>query len=118
MANPNPSPATRIKPGEVRNPGGKTSAQRKAEVRAAEKAALIQADLIDALANVIQSCEGDPSKLEYVNGDVHRLLEAVQDRAHGKAKQSVDVESPNGTMTPKGLGDFYADISTESGGDG
>ena len=46
--NPNPSPATRIKPGEKRNPGGRTSESKKLELQNAEAAMRIRDRLLRA----------------------------------------------------------------------
>jgi len=35
-------------------------------------------------------------------------LKDAEDRAHGTPQQSVNLESPNGTMTPKGVSDDVA----------
>lgn len=97
MANPNPSPATRIKPGQVLNPGGKTSQHRKDEIRAAEAAARVQADLVEALANVIQESGGNEAKLAFIRAEVNALLKNAQDRAYGTPQQHVDNTSSDGS---------------------
>lgn len=97
MANPNPSPATRIKPGQVFNPGGKTSEHRKAEIRAAELAAKVRLDLVEALAKTLNDAGKDTDKLEAIRADVLRLLKDSEDRAFGTASQHVDQTSSDGS---------------------
>ena len=99
MANPNPSPATRFG-GERGNKstGGKTSAQKSAEYAAAEKAALITDKMLSSISDKISAGQ-DAS--EFIDPSVLKLIKDAQDRAHGTPKQSVDVESPNGSMTPQ-----------------
>lgn len=117
MANPNPSPETRFKPGQSGNPGGKSSEHRKAEVRAAELAAKIQLDIVQALADAVDECSESKEKLDYLNKEVNALLKNVQDRGFGTPKQTIESDS-NVNVTNTGLGDFYADISTEIDGKG
>lgn len=96
MANPNPSPSTRFKPGDTPNPHGKTSAQRKAEVRAAETAAIIRELALSRMMEKIDAGELDP--LDAISSDNLRLFRDSEDRAHGTPKQSVehsgDAENP------------------------
>jgi hypothetical protein len=79
------------------NPGGKTSEQRRAEIRMAEAAAKVQADLVDALARVIDKASGDEQKLEHIRSDVLRLLADSMDRGFGKPTQKVDQTSSDGS---------------------
>ena len=99
MANPNPdtSGLQPFKPGQSGNPGGKTSEHRKAEIRMAEAAAKVQADLVDALARVVEKASGDEKKLEHVRADVLRLLSDSMDRGFGKAVQQIDSTSSDGS---------------------
>lgn len=86
--NPNPSPATRFKPGQVANPGGKTSAQRKLEIRNAEKAAKLRGELLDALIDAVEKNEG--ATREDITADILRLLKDSEERGFGAPKQEVD----------------------------
>ncbi len=99
MANPNPSPETRFGAGNNANPQGKTSEHRKAEIRAAEAAAIVQADLVEALARVVQAAAGDTDKLEYLNKEVNTLLKNAQDRGFGTPQQHVDTTSSDGSAS-------------------
>lgn len=100
--NPNPSPATRFGAGNNANPQGRTSAQRKAEIANAELATIIQARMLEALHGVMLE---DPTKEtivgEYIKTEILKLLKDAQDRGLGTPKQSIDIESPDGTMSPK-----------------
>lgn len=98
--NPNPSPETRWQPGQSGNPGGKTSEHRKAEIRAAELAAKVQLDLVEALSNTLDAAEGDEDKLAAIKADVLKLLKDAQDRGYGAPKSSMDLSSEDGSMTP------------------
>lgn len=89
--------APKFEPGSSGNPGGKTSAQRKAEVENAAKATMVRGRLLDA---VIKATEGGAS-VEYIEAGMLKLLKDSEDRGLGTPVQSVNVESPNGTMTPK-----------------
>jgi len=92
-----PPEHTQWKPGQSGNPGGKTSEHRKAEVRAAEAAAKVQADLVEALARVVSSADDDPTKLEHIRADVLKLLKDAQDRGFGAPTQHVDNTSSDGS---------------------
>lgn len=123
MANPNPSPSTRI--GQPGGPApGKSSEHRKAEIRAAEKAALVQADLVDALYNTVQAAGDDEERLAAIRSDVLKLLKDSQDRGFGAPQVHVDNTSSDGSMTPSAqTGDAVLDALTrkhspESGTEG
>ena len=92
-----PPVETRFGAGNNANPIGKTSEQRKLEIRMAEAAAKVQADLVEALARVVESASGDERKLEHVRADVLRLLSDSMDRGFGKAVQQVDTTSSDGS---------------------
>lgn len=98
--NPNTSGLTPFKPGQSGNPGGKTSEHRKAEIKAAELAAMVQADLVEALYNTLQQAEGDEAKLGAIKADVLKLLKDSQDRGFGSPQQHIDNTSSDGSMTP------------------
>ena len=91
-----PPVSKQFKAGQSGNPGGKTSKQRKAEIANAEKATLIRGRLLSA---VIEATENGAS-LEHIEAAMLKLIKDSEDRGLGTAVQSVNVESPNGTMTP------------------
>ena len=96
MANKNPSPDTRF--GQPNgNPIGKTSDQRTAEIANAEKATLIRGRLLDA---VIKSTE-DGATVDQIEAGILKLIKDAEDRGLGTAVQSLNLESPLGTMTPQ-----------------
>jgi len=99
MPNPNPSPETRI--GQPRGPQpGKTSEHRQAEIRAAELAAKVQLELVEALHNVLVKADGDEVKISAIKADVLKLIKDAQDRAFGVPKAAIDLSSEDGTMAP------------------
>lgn len=116
MPNPDPSPETRWKPGQSGNPGGKTSAHRRAEIRAAELAAKVQLELVEALHNVLLKADGDEAKIGAIRADVLKLIKDAQDRAFGTPKASIDLESPEGTMTPPQIVRIEAVAGKSDGG--
>lgn len=95
-----PNPDTQFQPGQSGNPGGKTSEHRKAEIRAAELAAKVQLDLVEALSNTLDKAAGDEDKLAAIKADVLKLLKDAQDRGYGTPKSSIDIESPDGSLSP------------------
>ncbi len=101
MANPNAvAPVEhQFKPGQSGNPGGKTSEHRKAEIRAAEAAALVQADLVEALARVVQTAGDDLERLAHIKAEVNTLLKNAQDRGFGSPQQHVDQTSSDGSAS-------------------
>jgi hypothetical protein len=103
VANPNPSPATRFKKGQSGNPSGRSKEELKAMNKSAQIAAKLTLSALSSLQEKVQSDEvtADEVIQMLVNADAARLIKEAQDRAHGTPKQSVDVESPLGTMTPQ-----------------
>lgn len=87
MANPNPSPATRFKPGNPGNPGGKTKGQRKAEIKAAEIAAELRLKALSALLEKIES--GEIEARELIDPATLKLFKDSEDRAFGTPDQSI-----------------------------
>jgi hypothetical protein len=100
MANTIPDHPTKFKPGQSGNPGGKSSEHRKAEIKAAELAAMVQADLVEALYNTVKDAEGDEQRLDAIRSDVLKLLKDSQDRGFGSPQQHIDNTSSDGSMTP------------------
>lgn len=96
MANPNPNTSglTPFKKGCVGNPGGKTSKQRKAEIRNAEKATLIRERLLDA---IIAATDGGAG-VEHIEASILKLVKDSEDRGLGQPKASVDVSNEDGSL--------------------
>lgn len=87
MANPDPSPETRFGAGNRANPNGKSSAQRKAEIQAAEDSAKLRAKMTAAMLAAVESGE-DP--LEYLKAEALKLFKDSEDRAHGQPEETVN----------------------------
>jgi hypothetical protein len=108
-----PPKHTQFKPGQVANPGGKTSEQRRMEIANAERATRIRARMLEALEGMMNEHPEKESIIGgLVKGDILRLMKEAEDRGLGTPVQSVNVESPNGTMTPKGVD--LSKLSTEA----
>lgn len=77
-----------FKKGQVANPGGKTSAHAKAERKAGELAAQIQAKMLEHLI------DKDPAAMaEALTGaDLLRLIKDAMDREYGTAVQKVEAK--------------------------
>lgn len=97
--NPNPSPATRFKPGQAANPGGKTGLQRELEIQNAELATRIRSRLLKAVFAVVDQAT-DEAALNQVEADVLRLLKDSEDRGLGAPKASVDLSNADGSLRP------------------
>ncbi len=81
-----PNPNTQFKPGVSGNPGGKSSEHRKAEVRAAEAAAKVQADLVEALARLSNRSTTRPAteaRHLALSKSLQRRFPASQSRSNG-----------------------------------
>ncbi len=91
-----PPVETRFGAGNKANPAGKTSVQRKAEIANAEKATLIRGRLLDA---IVEATMGGAST-DLIEAGLLKLLKDAEDRGLGTAVQSVNVESPAGSMSP------------------
>lgn len=94
-----PPKHTQFGAGNNANPQGKTSEHRKAEIRAAEAAALVQADLVEALARVLQTAGDDMERLAHIRAEVNTLLKNAQDRGFGSPQQHVDQTSSDGSAS-------------------
>lgn len=98
MANPNPSPATRFKPGQSGNPAGKSKAQAEREAKTSEIASIVTHMGLSKLQEKLENGEIDP--VDILTGDILRFIKEAQDRAHGTPGQSINHTSDDGTMTP------------------
>lgn len=97
MANPNPSPETRFKPGQSGNPGGKSGEQLRIDREAADMAAKIRHKILSSLAGKIDAGE-DP--LQFVDPAMLKLFKDSEDRAHGTPRQAVDHTTNGKDMPP------------------
>jgi len=89
-----------IKPGQVLNPGGKTSAQKRMEMANAEKATIIRGRLLAAIMAATDPKKGKAKSLEYIEAGVLKLLKDAEDRGLGTAVQSLNHVSEDGSMSP------------------
>jgi len=102
-----------FEPGQSGNPGGKTSQQRALEIANAERATKIRARMLEALEGMMnEHPEKESIVADLIKSDFLRLIKEAEDRGLGTPVQSVNVESPNGTMTPKGVD--LSKLSTEA----
>ena len=103
MANKNPSPETRFgaENGNPRNPGGKTKEQKRLEMEAAEMSVRIRHSMLSTIADKVTNATISKEDLaELLNPATLKLFKDSEDRAHGTPTQSINHESPEGTMTP------------------
>lgn len=98
MANKDPSPANRFEAGQSGNPGGKTKAQREAEVQAAEDSAILRAMMTRAL---LEAAKAGADMTQYIDAATLKLFKDSEDRGHGTPMQTVDNTSSDGSMTPQ-----------------
>ena len=101
--NPNPSPKTRFKPGVGPNPGGKTSEQKRIEMRNAEMAMAIRERVLHAALAKLNELSTDEVLESYVDAAMLKLLKDSEDRGLGQPVQPTDHTSSDGSMTPRGL---------------
>jgi hypothetical protein len=95
------------------NPQGRTSEQRKMEIANAERATRIRARMLEALEGLMNDHpEKEAIVGNLVKGDILRLIKEAEDRGLGTPVQSINMESPDGTMTPRGLD--VSKLSTEA----
>lgn len=89
MANPDPSPETRFKPGQSGNPSGKST-----EVQLLEQQAALAAVKLRhwALSSLQEKMDAGTLTLEDVlKPDALRLFKDSEDRAHGTPKQAMQI---------------------------
>lgn len=108
-----PPEHTKWKPGQSGNPGGKSSAHRQAEVRAAELAAQTRLELVEAFAALMADQATPEQKYALVNSDALKLLKESEDRGFGTPKSSLDLSSDDGTMSPPSRVELVA-VSSKS----
>jgi len=85
-------------PGESGNPGGKTSEQRKAEIRAGEIAAKMRLAMLEEMQAALESRDEATRRaaLEFLNTETLRLFRDSEDRAYGTPKQAVELTGEDG----------------------
>lgn len=102
MANPNPSPETRFKPGQSGNPGGKSAEHVEAERKAAEISALMRLQVLSRMQDRVTKITEAPDAslddiLKLLSSDTLRLFKDSEDRAHGTPKAVTEI---GGTDAP------------------
>ena len=91
MANPNPSPETRFKPGQSGNPSGKSSEVQKAEQEAAAISAKLRLAALSCLQEKVDAGQISDETLDLlINPATLKLFKDSEDRAHGTPAQSID----------------------------
>lgn len=91
-----PPKHSRFKKGQTGNPGGKTAAQRQAEVRNAELATQIRTRLLEKLYASL----GDDAVLAEAasNVDLLKLLKDSEERGLGAPKSNLDLSNADGSL--------------------
>ena len=88
--------------GEVRNPGGKTSAQRKLEVQNAETATRLRAMFLQAMEARLNglAADGPEAAVMALTNEALRLIKESEDRGLGTPVQTVvgDADNPFGII--------------------
>lgn len=90
MANPNPSPSTRFKPGQTPNPGGKSSEQKRIELENARLAMEARNKFLMALTSALDAPDVDI--LELMDAQALKLLKDSEDRGLGAPVQDVNMK--------------------------
>ena len=97
MANPNPHPEARWKPGQSGNPGGVTSEQMQKRKANRDAAFALEERMLAALKKDMD--EREAAALEHIKADVLRLIHTAIEREDGKAVARVDNTSSDGSMS-------------------
>ena len=97
MANPNPHPEGRWKPGQSGNPGGVTSEQMQKRKANRDAAFALEERMLAALKKDMD--EREVAALEHIRADVLRLIHTAIEREDGKAVARVDNTSSDGSFT-------------------
>lgn len=98
------------------NPNGKTSIQKKAEMRASELASELTLDLMTAIHDMVKDAGSNQERIDFIKSDTLRLIQEVQNRAHGTPKQTIETDDIT-NKAPKGLDAFYSSQDDASKGD-
>ena len=94
---PNMSGLKKLPKGTSGNPGGFTKEMRALKEEQARKADVILSRMIEAVGN---NSDSDEAALGMIQPNVLNLLHKAIERVEGRAKQSVDLSSQDGSMSP------------------
>ena len=89
----------KFKKGQSGNPGGKTSKQRKLEVKNAETATVIRERLLSAVNEAISGASVE-EVIARIDAALLTLLKDSENRGLGLPRAAMEHTSPDGTMTP------------------
>ena len=93
--------ATRFKKGVSGNPGGKSTRQRKNELKAAEISAKMRLKTLTSMQVLFMEKTLGPEDLELLlSTGALKLFKDSEDRAHGTPQQSVNHTSDDRSMSP------------------
>ena len=98
MANPNPHPEARWKPGQSGNPGGVTSEQMQKRKANRDAAFALEERMLAALKKDMD--ERECAALEHIKADVLRLIHTAIEREDGKPVARTEMTSPDGSFGP------------------
>tara|TARA_R110000868_G_scaffold179574_1_gene419688 strand:+ start:8747 stop:9118 length:372 start_codon:yes stop_codon:yes gene_type:complete len=101
MAYKDPPKHRQFQKGESGNPKGKTSEQRKAELRNAELATKIRTRMLEAVQAALQDDTSTANALARIEANILKLIKDSEDRGLGQPKAAIDLTSEDGTMSPK-----------------
>lgn len=89
---------SQFKKGQVANPGGKTSEQRKAEIRNAELATKIRTRMLEAVQAALQEDISTANALARIEANILKLIKDSEDRGLGQPKAAIDVSNDDGSL--------------------
>lgn len=93
-----------------RNLGGFTKEQKAQHKINRDRALAIEDRMLASVEGMFNEHPEKEKIVEFIRADVLRLIHTAIERYDGKPKQAVDLSSEDGSMSPKGLGDFYANL--------
>ena len=93
------------------NRGGLTKEQRAEHMRQHDVALRIRAKQMDALEELLDTLDDAPADIvASITPAINAMINDAMDRNGGKPKQSVDLSSDDGSMSPSGMGAFYGKL--------
>jgi len=92
------------------NRGGFTKEQRAKHYENHNKALAVQSRMLDAIMSEFNENPEVKNIIDHIRPEINALVRDAMDRWGGKPGQSLDLSSSDGSMSPRGLKDFYADL--------